>query len=758
MTIPREPNRTKHVTLADVADLAGVTTATASRALSKPGRISIATEMKVRQAAEQLGYGAGRMPTITGTHRLAVIASDLADPFLLPLIRYMMRILDRQNFSSAIFDAAADTVRERILIESNLGLYDGMVLLNPMQSETRIARWAGSRPMVTYNRPVPATAGVETDAQMAVNDAVGMLHDMNHRRIVYACSNVDQWIVQRRRQWIGTATARYDSMRFVTVNMQNADQEYADLYRKVMADGPDAVFAGSDTLALSFIAQANQNGTRIPDDVSVISFDDSPLASCGVPPLASIRATPEYAAQQLVALLGSILRDPEHASHQHIRSNATFLLRPSLKRKNAPLSRKRISLALTDTTSVTDLTLLSSSTIEALPRIDEFMRQYPTIRITPVEGGSQTETMHRYIEYVRDNHNIPDLINIQYQYLPQFAANDLLLNFRNNTIERSWSRDFADQAWQDVHYAGGLYGIPGDLSQIVMFYRRDIFERHGLRIPTTWQEYHDIGVRLHDLDPSTTMGLLDISTSAPYGTFYRMSGARLWTTDAKHNTINFHFGTPQVQETARFIQQCIDDHVLHCDAQILARNYTYVPDISDGRFATIVHANWQARMLASTYRHDTGKWRIALAPTFEEKGRRTANIGGSLIAVSNRIPREKQAPALAFAHWFQASADAVRLRTRGSVSAAVPFLDAMKRNEDVDPFYGQNVQHILADALETVPDKWESLPIMTRLDTDFRFIVAPSLVPGGDSPTRLLDLQHSLAQYAVDHGYTVSEE
>ena len=748
----------RRVTLTDVAREAGVTVATASRALSRPGRISIATEMRVRQAAARLGYGISSTPTMTSTGRIAVIASDLAEPSILPLIRRLSHLLERQGLIATVFDAEGDGARERRLTDANAGICDGLLLLSPMQSETRIAKLAASRPVVTYNRPVTSAAGVEFDEQLAINEAVGMLYDMGHRSIVYVCANADQWMAQRRRQWISAATARYDSIHFVAVTVKNPDSEGENLHRKVMATDPDAVFTENDALALTLLAQARRQGVRIPDDVSVISFDDSPLASYSTPPLASICIAPQRAAQQLASLIGSILRNPEQSGHQHARAYATFLLRPSLKRKNAPLSRKRINLALTDATSVTDLTLLSSSTIEALPRIDEFMRRYPTIRITPVEGGSQTETMHRYIEYVRDNHNIPDLINIQYQYLPQFAANGMLLDFHNTTIERSWSRNFVDQAWQDVHYDGGLYGVPGDLSQIVMLYRHDIFERHGLCIPATWQEYHDIGVRLHDLDPSTTMGLLDISTSAPYDTFFRMSGARLWTTDAKHNTIDFHFGTPQVQETARFIQRCIDDHVLHCDAQMLSRNYTYVPDISDGRFATIVHANWQARMLASTYRQDTGKWHIALAPIFAGKGRRTANIGGSMIAVSSRIPREKQAPALAFAHWFQSDPDAVALRARGSLSAAASFLDKLKHSEDTDPFYGQNVQRILADSLETIADEWEPLPIMTRLDTDFRFIVAPSLIPGGDSPSKLLDLQHSLAQYAKDHGYTVSEQ
>ncbi|PJM79714.1 extracellular solute-binding protein [Bifidobacterium scaligerum] len=774
-------SRTRAVTLADVAALAGVTAASASRALKHPGRMSLKTELKVRQAALQLGYGlpdpAGNHPpaptnalpddrSISSTRRdsfIGVIVSDASNPSFGPLIQALQHMLDRQGLQVIVMDAQSDAEREYALARRCTEIAAGLVLVAPRMAETRIARIAQVRPTVTFDRPVSSASGVETDCQMAINEAMSLLNDMNHRTITYLAGPKEVWLGERQRQWIAAAAARFD-MRFENLPTHRYDVEGGrEAYQSMRSRLPDAVIGFNDALTMGFAAEARDGGIQVPEDVSLISFGDSPATGCMTPSLTSIAAPAEQAAKRLASTLIGTMRNPQRKPIDHHRIYATLRLRSSLKRKIAPLNRKRINLALNDSPDIIDLTLLSSSTQEALPRIDAFMRRYPTIRITPVEGGSQTETMQRFAASVRDHHNVPDLLNLECQYLPQFAADGVLLDFSNTTIERAWSRDFVPQTWRNAHYASGLYGVPGDLSRMVMFYRRDIFERFGLSIPHTWQEYHQTGLELKRSNPSATMGLLDTSRSQPYWMFFHMNDATPWSVDEKRNIITFRFGDERVQRTAQFIQQCINNGVLRQESWSLARNYSYVPAIGNGEYATIVHANWLGRMIAATYPHDQGNWRIAPAPVFGGLGWRDCQIGGSLIAVSNAIPRVKQAPALAFAHWFQSHPDAVALRTPGSMSAATTFINGVTGGNYVDSYFGQNVYAVVLDQpASPQPDAsqrdWRPLPFMTQVDTDFRAIIAPALVSGGASPSKLLQLQENLTSYAREHGFEVRSE
>lgn len=745
----------RQVTIYDIAKEAGVSPSTVSRALSKPGRLSAKTEFKVRQVAERLGYlmidSVTKRPSVQSTGMIGAVVPDCRNPFYAGILHYLRDSLHTQGYDLLILESSSKHAASKQTIAKLTRLVDGLVFVSSTMSEPDLKRVVMVRPTVMINRSVTGISSVTSDPQHAIDSAVRHLYETGHRSIAYLTGNANTWSSETRRRLIRTAAYRYDlsvrTVRGFDITLNGGQQAFSQYLKRPT----DAVFAYNDQLAIGFISAARHAGMRVPDDVSVIGFDNIDESAVQSVPLNTIDQHTQTLGQQAAKmLLNEIATETPHIVN--FADSSEYIKRESVaaSRRSTMRLGPYVNLKERDNDTVT-LTMLSSQFNETISRIEAFMRAYPNIAIDPIEGHTQEQTNALYWERVTNNRSVPDVFNVERDKLPQFAAAGVLLDIGTPKVEEKWSKLYNDASWQSSHYAGRLYGLPGDAGQTVMFYRQDILRRYDLAVPATWEQFYEEGVKLHQRNPNRWMGIIDTTDVQHYLSFLRMAHGKPWTVTGT-DSISFHLADPVIRKTVRFIQRCIDDGVLKAEP-IWDGRYA-AP--ADGTFATLIYANWFGKILASSYPASAGKWRVALPPSFGDPNDVcTAEIGGSVLTVSARISKKRQRAALQFAHWFQTNPESVDLRPLGGFSATRYFQDNPKILSTVDPYFNQRIYEVYVKSANLLNRDWDNLPFATRLSAAYHDSLVPSLVPGGGSLDVIDQWATRLPEYAKSQGFTV---
>ena len=177
------------------------------------------------------------------------------------------------------------------------------------------------------------------------------------------------------------------------------------------------------------------------------------------------------------------------------------------------VTAKEVESALTDTSKNVELTVWAYSAKQMEPTVKAFEEKYPHIKIKFVNTGAAADHFTKFQNVVQANKDIPDVVQMSANKFQQFAVSGALLNFANDSIDKAWSKLYTKTAWAQVHYAGGLYGVPQDATPLANYVRKDILDEHNLQVPESWEDIYNEGVKLHKEDSNKYMGILgsDIS-------------------------------------------------------------------------------------------------------------------------------------------------------------------------------------------------------------------------------------------------------
>ena len=286
-------------TMKDVALQANVSTATVSRALMKPEKVSQATRNRVEQAALEVGY----LPQLQGrnmkrneSRTILVIVPDICDPFFSEVIRGIEVTAAAQGYLVLIGDCAHQNQQEKTFIDLIITKQiDGMLLLGSrLPFDASIEEQGNLPPMVMANEFAPELGlpTVHIDNLTASFNAVNYLHELGHQRIgciagpeeMPLCHYRLQGYVQALRRCGITVDPHYIARGNFTFEAGSTALEQL----LALPQPPTAVFCHSDIMALGALSYAKRRGLKIPDDLSIIGFDNISLAEFCDPPLTTV--------------------------------------------------------------------------------------------------------------------------------------------------------------------------------------------------------------------------------------------------------------------------------------------------------------------------------------------------------------------------------------------------------------------------------------------------------------------------------------
>ncbi|EME1841864.1 DNA-binding transcriptional regulator CytR [Cronobacter sakazakii] len=291
-------------TMKDVAVRARVSTATVSRALMNPEKVSQATRNRVEQAAIDVGYLPGslnRNLKRNESRTILVIVPDICDPFFSEIIRGIEVTAAEQGYLVLIGDCAHQNQQEKTFIDLIITKQiDGMLLLGsrlPFDASKEEQR--NLPPMVMANEFAPELElpTVHIGNLTAAFNAVNYLHELGHQRIACIagpeemplCHYRLQGYVQALRRSGMTVDPHYIARGDFTYEAgANALEQLLNLPQP-----PTAIFCHSDVMALGALSMAKRRGFRVPDDLSIIGFDNIALAEFCDPPLTTV-AQPRF--------------------------------------------------------------------------------------------------------------------------------------------------------------------------------------------------------------------------------------------------------------------------------------------------------------------------------------------------------------------------------------------------------------------------------------------------------------------------------
>ena len=306
---------TARVTIHDVAAQAGVSTATVSKVINQRYGVAAATTARVQAVIDELGYEASLVARSLRNHRTNVIGILVADlePFSTELLKGAADAIRGSGFELVVYSAggrAGDMVgwERRYLSRLSGTLVDGAVLVTP----TVVNVQAGA-PVVAVD-PHAGPSGfptVDADSLSGARLATEHLLSLGHRRIAMLAGRADLQSANLREQGYREALA-VAGVPFVDslVRVGGYDADLSALAAHELLAGPErptAVFAANDVTAIATIEVALALGLRVPDDVSVVGFDNIPESALCVPPLTTvnqpIRTMGERAVEMLIQLI-----------------------------------------------------------------------------------------------------------------------------------------------------------------------------------------------------------------------------------------------------------------------------------------------------------------------------------------------------------------------------------------------------------------------------------------------------------------------
>jgi LacI family transcriptional regulator len=311
------PGRSK--TLKDLAAKLDISVATVSRALAGSERIAAATRERVAAAAREIGYVPNRAARALVSGRsdfaglvLPIRGHGFEDPFLGELVSGLGAGLAAHGidlFLAAVPEGKSELSVIEHIVEARRA--DGLVLARIAEDDARVdyLRRRGF-PFVTHGRTRnPAGyAWLDTDGETAFAEAFDLLYGLGHRRFGFV--TIAEAMNFRRLRAAGLEGAiarRGDSeVRLVTVASPRFDRaiRVAEIHRLLArTDRPTAVLGLFDGLAIAVMEEAARLGLRIPDDLSVIGFDDIPTAAHAPPGLTTFDARIHDCAVEIAGML-----------------------------------------------------------------------------------------------------------------------------------------------------------------------------------------------------------------------------------------------------------------------------------------------------------------------------------------------------------------------------------------------------------------------------------------------------------------------
>ncbi len=287
-------------TIKDVAQLAGVSKATVSRVITGKTKVTPEVHQRVQQAMKALNFKPNQTAQNLANRRsnaVGVLVGDFSSPYYGRMLKGIEDTIEPAGMHMIVTDSHDDPERGRESVEFLINLNcDGLIICQHNMADENLKQWVEQGHYLAFiNRDIPELprSSVYLDNDLGGFMATNYLIGYGHRRIAHmtgVISNVEGYNrLKGYRRALKQKDIPYDER--LVVNSDFSEQGGYTQMKQLLETGPafTAIFIANDRMAAGAMTAIYQANLRIPEDISIIGFDDDFFASYSRPPLTTLR-------------------------------------------------------------------------------------------------------------------------------------------------------------------------------------------------------------------------------------------------------------------------------------------------------------------------------------------------------------------------------------------------------------------------------------------------------------------------------------
>lgn len=324
----------------------------------------------------------------------------------------------------------------------------------------------------------------------------------------------------------------------------------------------------------------------------------------------------------------------------------------------------------------------------------------------------------------------PELAQIEYSRLSNFRAQDAFIDASAciEAIAPDAGEEFLDWTWSQATFGGeGVFAIPQDIGPLAMYYNTTLFDRYGIEVPTTWEEFAEAAKEFAEADPTVRIGYFDASSAGFFNGMLWQNSASLYSyaDDGWSVTID----NPESRQVAEFWQGLIDQDLVRTD--LVNFSTPLYQAYQDEQLAVYISAAWGYSGIRDNVPGQSGQWAVAELPQWDASDPAGANWGGSTVAFlqGNEYPYE----STQFLLWLNNDPDAVAMTYElgGLFPASVSGLEIDALQEGVEFYGGQQIFDIFSTAAGLVDVDFMWGPTQQETDAALQDAMARAVTGSG---------------------------
>lgn len=342
--------------------------------------------------------------------------------------------------------------------------------------------------------------------------------------------------------------------------------------------------------------------------------------------------------------------------------------------------------------------------VEGAKTVDDLVAEWntanPDIKVTATALQGSAGDSYPKIAAAVEGNNAPCLAQVGVDRVPDLLSTGQLLDVTE--YAKQYEGNYLPYAWNKSTFAGQTYGLPQDTGPIVLYYRTDLFEQYGIKVPTTWEEYRAAGEAVKAANPEARIGSFLPDESMWLMALASANGATWWSVGEDGWTVDVD--SAETQEVAEYWQGLIDDDIV---ATTPRWDPTFDQSLNDGTLVATIGASWEAPLIAGAAPDSAGSWGVAQIPMADPATPMVGEDGGSIVAVLKGCKNPEQ--AVKFADWINTNVDG--LMPLGLFPATTTPAGGFATPESLKTFFGgQDIYSEFSTANEAVNVGWTFSP------------------------------------------------
>ncbi len=388
-----------------------------------------------------------------------------------------------------------------------------------------------------------------------------------------------------------------------------------------------------------------------------------------------------------------------------------------------------------------------------VPHLDKVVRLFeqthPGITVNVVNAGQGTPELTKLRIAFKAGSGAPDVVQLPDPNIPEFVLSGKLVDLSQYGAT-SVKNQFLPASWAQVSVGPKVYAIPQDTGPMALLYRKDIFDKYHLAVPTTWDQYAREAVALHQVNPKVYMTDFPSGEGIEPVSMMSQAGAHNFTVNG--TSISINLTDPASLRVMNYWGNLWKARAVSASPQWTPSWYT---GMADGSYASWLTAAWGPLFLKGFAAKTSGLWRVAPLPQWTPGAPVSTNLGGSTNAVTTQSAHPKEAAT--FAIWLNTDPTASKMLV--TTTLLFPQRRALLNDPTLlnvrDSFFGgQQVFRLFAQSLKQAGTiQWS--PVQDYVSEQLTNDVSAAAAGKMTVEQALQKVQHDAIAYCRAQGFTI---